>query len=803
MKVQIKQQGKSRDAVGLVDIVLLLLVCVLVSGRGQISETLLQDRNTPVGAEPASQLTQGGSSTMIVLAGLIVAAAAVWVLVRAVRGQLRWRITGLVGPTALLAAAGITATNGASNKHTALVETFTVVGYMLLAILLTQLADKRWKQRLVLAAVAATGVCMAYRCWEQYRYELPATRAEYAENSAAMLAQQGIEPGTYAATQFEERLLSEDIGGYFTISNSAAAYFILTIMATGAVIALGARRAMAQQKWLWLILAAGALLVQLGGLALTRSKGGIGSFLLAALLVGLLGVLGNWLARRWRFWLAIGVIAVLLVVGLITLYGVSHGRLPTASMWVRWQYWEATGRMIVDHGLRGVGPENFGQYYPRYMDPAAPEVVKDPHCMWLALWSQWGIGGLAASIWAVGAVLVGLARPRKASDKTGDRQDNKEPASSVSGKGTVQDSDYGGVKWGWVFGLVIAAGVVIMRVATSAVVEEVNSVEWNSIVLLWFVVPAVVWLGAFMVMWYATARSREPSGAVNNAGISSYAVILLGCGLLGFLLHNSIDFAIWQGGIGTCFAALAAVAMSLKQTESGAEGQFTRLKMGQRLGMAGGALLVTIVFWAGLVVPIVRSQGALAEARRYAGMGTVEGMEQGKRWAERASELNGQDPQPWQVRGELNVALWYASQLHDWVRLNEALATWEDAARLDPQRAGGYRQLGNLADAAAEAAENEVRRAEYRDWSRGYWSEALALRPGDTKTLIRYGEILQDAGEPEAALAQFERAIEIDDAFLAMQRQMYPQREVLFLRLTESDRRRVEGRIAALRATMD
>ena len=108
---------------------------------------------------------------------------------------------------------------------------------------------------------------MAYRCWEQHHYEIPALLEAHAQNPTAALLTEGIEPNTYAASQFFERLQSRDVGGYFAISNSAAAFFILSITATGALIAQGlTRRPRHSQQWLFTTLGTLALILQLAGL---------------------------------------------------------------------------------------------------------------------------------------------------------------------------------------------------------------------------------------------------------------------------------------------------------------------------------------------------------------------------------------------------------------------------------------------------------------------------------------------------------------------------------------------------------
>ena len=81
--------------------------------------------------------------------------------------------------------------------------------------------------------------------------------------------------------------------------------------------------------------------------------------------------------------------------GMVVNYGLTNGRLPGGnSMLVRWQYWDASGKMYADHLLTGVGPGNFAHFYPHYKPAAASESVSDPHNFLLSILTQYGPIGL-------------------------------------------------------------------------------------------------------------------------------------------------------------------------------------------------------------------------------------------------------------------------------------------------------------------------------------------------------------------------------------------------------------------------
>ena len=288
-----KMQSPVPRPVRSMDVFLLILIAVIIGARCQINETFpsgWQEGRT----EQSMAITGPQVPTMLLFAGLIWSGALLWGLVRLARSIFIWRKTSLYGGFFVMAAAGIVSSVAASNRHTAIVGVINFLSQIVLAILLVQLLDAGWKRRLLLCVLTATGVTMAYRCWEQKTYDAAQTVEVFSQDPEVVLRLQGLEPGTYEAQQFMDRILSEDIGGFFAISNTAASFFILSILVTLALVVEKLRVAVKEERITLLIvglLAAGA---QVYGLLITQSKGGIGGFSLA---LGASGIL--WWGRRF------------------------------------------------------------------------------------------------------------------------------------------------------------------------------------------------------------------------------------------------------------------------------------------------------------------------------------------------------------------------------------------------------------------------------------------------------------------------------------------------------------------------
>ena len=74
---------------------------------------------------------------------------------------------------------------------------------------------------------------------------------------------------------------------------------------------------------------------------------------------------------------------------------------PGSTGYSRIELWRATGRMIAEHPIFGVGLDNFLYQYPHYILPDArnePD-LSHPHNLLLDFWSRIGIFGVAALVW--------------------------------------------------------------------------------------------------------------------------------------------------------------------------------------------------------------------------------------------------------------------------------------------------------------------------------------------------------------------------------------------------------------------
>jgi hypothetical protein len=720
------------------DNAVLFSCCLIVAVRCQMNEAF------PAGwklfSSSAANVSGPEMPTMLFFAAAIWTLAFVWSGSHLLKKDFCWRKTCLVIPLLITLLASIVSCWAASNKQTAIVGAINWISPIVLALLLIQVLDAPWKRQFLLCVLIATGVTLAYRCVEQ-KSEVETNTRFVMENPEEALAHQGIQPGTHAAKQYIGRIESGDIGGFLAISNTAASLLLLTLMAALALWITKLLQCPREDRPSILVLGAIVILIQLWALWLTQSKGGMGGFLCALALA-----LGLWRFRDFfsRHWKRTTVIAfVLLGLGCLAIvgHGLTHGRLPSVSMWVRWQYWSAAGQMIADHWLTGVGPQNFGTWYTLYMDPTAPEVVKDPHNFLVALWSQWGILGLTGFFWAAVAIAVCVARP------VVDNNPQRTPESPGPAL--------------WLAGLGLTAAIVVVR-WLNAGLSGISDVEKQSYLLVAFILPGVVWFLSFCFS-HSLARFADDADKVDR----QYVVLLfLAAALVGFLVHNGIDFAIFQPGVCTAFFALIALVVSLKNGD-GAAKLFTLKVSARILSLLFGAILIATI-WVSSVY-LAGSTTLLRHAQRKDNTIPTLGDIDKKVFLLTHKQL---DPECHAFAGKYCHAAWRLWYPDSKELADLSIAATSDAVRRDPDNYKNYRRLGEIGVEVAAAFPDE--KEKHLREAKASVEAALARYPGSAESVLLYGHILSQLGQEEDAVKQIQAALKLEELFIARQREMFP-----------------------------
>ena len=688
----------------------------------------------------------GNDGLSLILSAVLIIGSLVWVSVAVCGGKESWRITWMEVGVGLFATAWVVGVFFASDKRAAITDLVTMLGPMAAAMVLVQVLDSLRLLRLVLMVIVALGAVCAYQCADQFFSSNAMMIKQYEEHPEEQLGQFGIGENEFKRKAYEHRLYSKDVRGFFATGNSAGSFFLLAIFACIGL-AVTDRAGEGKSFIVRMLLYAMAGGVCVFGLLLTHSKGAIGAGVVAGGLGVFLRLFGGLLRRHWRVVLLVCVIGAVGVVWVVVSYGMEHDTLPGGnSMLVRWQYWVGAWKMYAAKPYTGVGGGNFGNYYTHYKIAAAPETVKDPHCFALSILSQYGPVGLVGFVGAIGMLAVSSIGAGKRCLTPLIRHGEKSLLPPLI---TV--------------GAVVAGCMLVFRPLLIGVEQSSDIAVMVYVGIFLFVVPVV-----FFVISYLLLFKAESMGG-GKAGLRG-GVIAIFCGVFGVLLHNLIDFAIFEPGVLTTFWVMAAClgAMGCLQGD-----RRIKIAIAGRNGKIATVLVCSIAayaFFAFAFVPTLEASRLRQNAlhRRYESHELLD-------LAGQVDELNGE---VLNLNGRFYVQHWEETGRKNSGLLEFAARCFKEAALRDRANFNNYEKLRgvyeNLSEVSADGAKGTWLSLAY---STG--KEAVDRYPGAGRLWYSLGKIAEKLGKGDEAAEHFAKAVAIEDSYREQFKVMYPGRDMV------------------------
>jgi len=739
-----KTDNSKSKAVLLFENILFVCCIVVIALRATSSEA-------PAPQPSPIQFVINDTVFSLCVSGTLIFAFLLWCLAKLFSGRPPFKITAMGTGLAILITGLILATFYAANKRAAITSAITLLAPILMAVMLAHLLDSHTKIKILLITLASLGVVAAFQSADQFFIENDIIIQQYQDDPDAILQPLGITRNSFNHILLEHRIYSKDVRGSFSTGNSAGSFAILTSFAAIALLAellknrksfpsLSGNRALAV-----LILA-----VVLFGLFITRSKGAISAFLIAIAIFA-------FLLRSTRPKLSKNIILTACVIGTIALvplvawFGLKFGRLPGGnSMLARWQYWRASAQMFLDHHLTGVGGGNFSSYYPQYKPSAAPETVSDPHCFILSILTQYGPLALLGFLIII---LSPLWRTSLADPKTLETPPNRRFANFAT-----------------LCAIVTAMVIIILRPFilpqnTAETFEEKLFVLFTA-----YMAPAA----AFAVGFALFVKTLQTSPKEYNLQTTRLTAAALFCGILGVIIHNLIDFAIFEPGILTAFFAALACLVALDSKPQDRQ----RPVMPSPLWLKTAAVMVTLIigfaYFNYALIPVAKSTAEIAAARPSVELGQVQ---LAHNFLDAATDDDPLSPDAPAMNGRLYIQSFYRSDTQKEQIFNNAEQALFTAAQRNPQ---DYKNFDALAEvyslyARLQSGQNDSWLNKALDSA----SIAVSLYPGDADLRLRLAQIAEDLGQTDLALQNYKIAVQIENGFREQFKLMYPGRKAL------------------------
>ncbi|MCA9059460.1 MAG: O-antigen ligase family protein [Planctomycetaceae bacterium] len=180
------------------------------------------------------------------------------------------------------------------------------------------------------------------------------------------------------------------------------------------------------------------------------------------------------------------------------------------SMQYRLMYWQGTGSLLRDSPLLGTGPANFRQQYLRYKVPESSEEVRDPHNLFLDIWTSGGLLSLAGLLGILAVTLMSGRRSSVDPESDGNRlRSSTDPVLTYSAS-----------RWGWLLNPLLA-GCLLHWCWDWLDLQMTGAAS-----LAWLLIPGVGLIALCCLRWIPLCFDA----AVGRAGVLGLAIHLLVAG---------------------------------------------------------------------------------------------------------------------------------------------------------------------------------------------------------------------------------------------------------------------------------
>jgi tetratricopeptide (TPR) repeat protein len=245
---------------------------------------------------------------------------------------------------------------------------------------------------------------------------------------------------------------------------------------------------------------------------------------------------------------------------------------------------------------------------------------------------------------------------------------------------------------------------------------------------------------ALVGLWVATARSLEDTILDDRPAPWILHAILVALGV--FLLHNLVDFSMFEVGPMFLFALLAGAALGMRQWDAGRVTHSPATPARRRVVALAIACVAWLVAAGALFVPVAVAEADAGAADEF--LRTGDGARAAQAYHDAAATV------PYNGDYSYNEA----RVLQSGPNVAKAREALDAAIRANPYSAGYRFSRGHFEATLPQPDPSRVR----ADYERG-----LALDPANVPMRLDYAKILETLHLPAEAKAQYETALWYDD----------------------------------------
>jgi tetratricopeptide (TPR) repeat protein len=258
----------------------------------------------------------------------------------------------------------------------------------------------------------------------------------------------------------------------------------------------------------------------------------------------------------------------------------------------------------------------------------------------------------------------------------------------------------------------------------------------------------------------------------------SIAAAGLFCACVGLLIHNLIDFAIFEPGVFTTFCAIMACLIALVSHQKTEEQFVHEPVLFTKVLVAAGGVVIIWAYFNYAFVPVAKASENIKLA--------MQGIGYTHEYLDQAAKDDSLDPTPPNMNGRL-----YLQQYNETKKkqsLEKAAASFLDAIERNKADFKNYEKLSHVYNLLGDAQKAY-------DWG----LDAANRYPGSGRLQFNLAEIAEKLGEPAVAVGHYKETVMIEEEYRRQFRQMYPDpRWEMVSRLGEEKYKKAKQKIDSL-----
>jgi tetratricopeptide (TPR) repeat protein len=295
--------------------------------------------------------------------------------------------------------------------------------------------------------------------------------------------------------------------------------------------------------------------------------------------------------------------------------------------------------------------------------------------------------------------------------------------------------------------------------------------EKNAAIIVLYVMPMVVFIIGFLLLTAGEVSNK--TGQVNIIAAGLF------CACLGVLIHNLIDFAVFEPGVFTTFWAIMACLIALDLSHKSRRQFVGKPALFTRVLVTAGVLVLVWAYFNYAFVPVAKAGANIKLA--------MQGVGYDSELLDEAAKDDALDPLALNLNGRLYLQRYEDAEKKQPMLLEKAEKCFLNAIERNEASFKNYDKLSTVYNLLGETQKAY-------DWG----LEAAKRYPGSGRLQFKLAEIAEQLGKTALAIGHYNEAIDIEDKYRRQFQRMYPERDKIVSRLGEEKYKKAKQRIENL-----